>query len=66
MIWKDLGKMIEGTPPAPSKDSKAFTSLGGKLFRFGGLGYQGYNSNVCFEMSIEWGPFDFENCFRQV
>ena len=41
MTWKDLSKMIGSTSPPPSKDSKAFTSLGGKLFRFGGLGFQG-------------------------
>jgi hypothetical protein len=41
MKWKNFGRKTGGTPPAPSKDSQAFTSLGGKLYRFGGLGFQG-------------------------
>ncbi len=60
MNWKDLTKMMDSKLPAPTKDSTAFTSLGGKLYRFGGLGFQGYHPRafkIIFMISI------IDHCF---
>ena len=53
MTWKNLGKMTVGTPPAPSKDNQAFTSLGGKLYRFGGLGFHGYRPDISMQCIMD-------------
>ncbi len=47
MTWKVLSSMVGDTSPSPSRDSKAFTLLGGKFYRFGGQGFQGWRLVFC-------------------